>query len=434
MKSDDFRINLIAMPAALAIAMLSKASGFLDFIPWYFFSIPVHELGHATVAWLGSHFAIPIGAIIPVIAYTSWSESQSILMFLIVFGAIAAGAYFSFREKKPYPLLLCMLAFILQINLTFMKSHDQWEMLATYGGVAGEFVLGTIFVVSFYYEMPRLVRWDFYRYFFLVIGMYAFYSAFHLWNRIDLGIHDIPFGSFLGGPGDANGDMDKLHDIYKWSRSDIIWHYIRMGRFCAALMLGHYLFFLVGSYSAAKKAVAVTLSVLLVSLASFSSVAHADTQVSSTNSSVASLSEPPVFNLRVAPIGLLTASPGLDLDIGLSPSLSIGPSFRYFEQKQGTTDNNIWQYGFQVAYYFNHERYFNSWYARVGEYALHSGASNPRTSRVLTSWIESIAGGYTFRLSDSNFNATVGTGLSYFANSTDEGLQPIIELYFGWAI
>jgi hypothetical protein len=269
-----------------------------------------------------------------------------------------------------------------------------------------------------------------------VVGK-SLYSAFHLWNGIDLGTRDIPFGSFLGGPGDANGDMDKLHDIYKWSRSDIIWHYIRMGRFCAALMLGHYLFFLKSSYSAAKKAVATTLSVLFVSLvfnASLSSVAHADTQVSSTNPSDTSPSGLPIFNLRVAPIGFLTASPGFDLDIGLSPSLSIGPSVHYFDQLQGTTDNNIWQYGLQAAYYFNHERYFNSWYARAGVYALHSGASNPRTSLVLTSWIENVSGGYTFRLSDSHFNATVGTGISYFANAADEGVQPILELYLGWAI
>jgi len=169
-------------------------------------------------------------------------------------------------------------------------------------------------------------------------------------------------------------------------------------------------------------------------LMSLSAIAHADTQVSSTNSVDSSTSALPVFNLRVAPIGLLTASPGLDLDIGLSPSLSIGPSFRYFAQLQGTTENNIWQYGLQVAYYFNHERYYNSWYARAGVYALHSGASNPRTSLSLTSWIQSLAGGYTFRLSDSHFNATVGTGLSYFANSNDEGVQPILELYFGWTI
>jgi hypothetical protein len=185
-----------------------------------------------------------------------------------------------------------------------------------------------------------------------------------------------------------------------------------MRRFFAASMFGHFL-------------------LLLMSL---SAVAHADTQVSSANSVDSSASALPVFNFRIAPIGLLTASPGLDMDIGLSPSLSIGPSFRYFEQLQGTTDNNIWQYGLQAAYYFNHERYYNSWYVRAGVYALHSGASNPRTSTSLTSWIQSVAGGYTFRLSDSHFNATVGTGLSYFANSNDEGVQPILELYFGWAI
>jgi hypothetical protein len=171
---------------------------------------------------------------------------------------------------------------------------------------------------------------------------------------------------------------------------------------------------------------------ILVLLASANS--YADTQVSSTTVSTPKSSDLPIFNFRVAPMGILTASPGIDVDVGLTPSFSIGPSFRYFEQTQGNTDNNLWQYGLQAAYYFNHERYLNSWYARAGVYALHSGASNPKTSTVLTSWIESIAGGYTFQFSDTHFNATLGTGLSYFANSADEGVQPLLEIYFGWAI
>jgi hypothetical protein len=170
------------------------------------------------------------------------------------------------------------------------------------------------------------------------------------------------------------------------------------------------------------------------SLTFFTLGAQADTQVSSASSTESSTSYLPIFNFRLAPMGLLTASPGMDVDVRLSPSFSLGPSMRYFEQTQGNTNNNIYQFGLQAAYYFGHEGILSSWYARAGVYALHSGASNPKTSAVLTSWIESVAGGYTFRFGESHFNATLGTGLSYFANAATEGVQPILEMYFGWAI
>jgi hypothetical protein len=173
-------------------------------------------------------------------------------------------------------------------------------------------------------------------------------------------------------------------------------------------------------------------SALLLTFVTLS--AQADTLVSSVSSKELSTEDLPIFNFRLAPMGLLTASPGMDVDVRLSRSFSIGPSFRYFEQKQGNTDNNIWQFGLQTAYYFGREGILSSWYARAGVYALHSGASNPKTSAVLTSWIESVAGGYTFRFGETHFNATLGTGISYFANAADEGVQPIAEIYFGWAI
>jgi hypothetical protein len=241
---DDFKINLLSLPAAFFITLFFKASGFLDFLPWYFFSIPVHEFGHAIAAWLCSHFAIPIGAFIPMAAVTAWSAEPSSFVFMAVLGGICAAGYFSFREGKIFPVILSLVFLGALFYLSVLASERTRQIAMIYGGVGGEFILSTLLIVSFYYPMPEKIRWDFCRFFFLMVGMYVFCSAFHLWNGIDLGKRDIPFGTFLNGPADANGDMDRLHEVYGWSRNEIIWNSIRMGRACLSLIVAHYFFFL----------------------------------------------------------------------------------------------------------------------------------------------------------------------------------------------
>jgi hypothetical protein len=244
---DHWKIHVFALPAVVLFTLVIKLVPALDFIPTYFFTIPLHEFGHAITAWISGRFAFPIGALIPMAAFTQISSEKNFLVTLLWLSGLGYLAFLSLKAKKPYLFLVSACFILASLKMTWFSGIETSSMLITYFGCGGEFVLATLLMIAFYYRLPDSWRWDFFRYPFLLVGGYGFASAYLQWHQISRGTRPLPIGSFLDGVGGPGGDMGALMSQYHWSQAEIIASYTKIGNLCAWIIAAHYFYFLARS-------------------------------------------------------------------------------------------------------------------------------------------------------------------------------------------
>jgi hypothetical protein len=234
------KLNILTLPIAFFVAFLANQIAITRALGWYFFSIPSHEMGHAVMAWLGSRPALPLGALIPMAGMTMISEHRSMFFLVLQLCLLGYVGHKALRAGNKIVLLLLAVYTTLLLFMTFGISPDKLAMLVTIGGITGEFVLSTLVVVLFNYDLGKKIRWDFFRYFFLFAGSFSFVYSFSLWEKIRAGSAQMPIGSFLNGRGDGNGDIDKLIMTYGWMPRGVVDFFIHLGWICIAVMLVNY--------------------------------------------------------------------------------------------------------------------------------------------------------------------------------------------------
>jgi hypothetical protein len=233
---DSRLVNAVMPPLVAAAGILATVSplGFLlaGFHVW------THELGHASVAWLTGHRALPLP-----IGWTNIEENQSALVYIGVPLLLAILAVAGWRERKVWPVVLAIAVLVIQTWMTWFvpasRSHE-WEIFA---GVGGEFYLAAAMMGLFFFEFPEGFKWGACRYFFLFIGSGCFFKAYGLWYRIKHGLEDIPYGSMINGEDDGGGDMNILRDDYGWTQHRIFNSYFHLGNACLVALLLVYFFF-----------------------------------------------------------------------------------------------------------------------------------------------------------------------------------------------
>lgn len=237
---ENLKGTLISLPIAVGFALVCKLLRFPDMILWYFFSIPVHEFGHAIASWLGGRFAVPIGAFIPMAGFTYISLERSILVYALVLVLLGLTLYRSARERTPFLFFTALIALLVQHHLTWKTNAAQWQHTVIYSGIGAEFMLGTWLALAFFFRMPTKLHWDFFRPAALVIGTYSLTSTFVRWREIRGGISEMPLGSFISGNGDSNGDLDRLILEHSWTVNEVIQHFNHLGNLCAGLLVFTY--------------------------------------------------------------------------------------------------------------------------------------------------------------------------------------------------
>ncbi|MEM9568512.1 MAG: hypothetical protein AAF974_09420 [Cyanobacteria bacterium P01_E01_bin.34] len=229
---DNPILNITAIPLALVIAMMANT-----IIPILMFPLQIwiHELGHATVAWLAGYRALPLP-----FGWTSISSDRSTFVYLGI--AFLLGLLFvsGKRERKRWPMVLAIVLAVLQAFMTWGLSERSFDLLFVFGGVGGEFYLSTLLIVCFYFKLPDRLRWDFWRFVALFVAASTFCHAFWQWHLIDRGLQDIPWGTMLFGSGDAGGDMNRLNFDHGWSAARIMSTYSRLGELCLMAIIGTY--------------------------------------------------------------------------------------------------------------------------------------------------------------------------------------------------
>ena len=235
-------INSVALPLVFILATLINLVPFFHYIVSFNFGTPIHEFGHAVNCWMGNIFALPLflpgtGLTIPI------GGKSPIVFFLFAVLNLKFLSYLVLNRFLVWAILPALML-VGQVVCTLVISQADLLFFITFGGCGAELYLSTLFVILFYHPAPDRIRWDFFRFIFLVVGAFCFVSAFQLWFRAKHNVYFIPWGSGVTSDRDAaSGDMQSLV-AGGWSAFKIASVYFRTATYCAAVIVGHYFYFL----------------------------------------------------------------------------------------------------------------------------------------------------------------------------------------------
>jgi hypothetical protein len=217
------RLRTWAIPAALAGAFLIVSTGAGHFLVRVFLSMWVHELGHATAAWLCGFPAFPGPW------FTPMAQSRSGAFGFLVFAAIAAGVYWAWRNERVRLCAALGALLALQLICTLALSEDRAKQLVVFMGDGGCLVLGSLLMLGVYAPEDSALKRGWLRWGFLVIGAAAFADAFAQWWASRTDVDRIPFGMNEGA---GLSDPSVLSDTYGWSTEQIVGRYVALGCTC----------------------------------------------------------------------------------------------------------------------------------------------------------------------------------------------------------
>jgi hypothetical protein len=204
-------------------------------ICWYLAS-NIHEFGHASAAWFGGAFAIPIP-----LGQLSFTLTKPSWWFTLFFSTILfALTYHCIKRKLYFLASTFLLTFIVQIYFRIFFSNEKLKWVISWMGMGGELWIAAWMMIAYYYKFPKKMYWMYFRHIIFLIGSIVFFYNLNRWLNIRAGIGSIPFGSDMGGRSDAGGDMNKLSSI-GWSDVEIISSYLKFAYICLSLIIFNYL-------------------------------------------------------------------------------------------------------------------------------------------------------------------------------------------------
>lgn len=221
---DSWVVNLFALPLIVALAWAVNAGTFGFFLRG--FQVWMHEFGHATVAWLSGHRALPLP-----IGWTNYGAEREPFVYCGVLFLLGVLAWAGWRERKIWPVLLAVALVPLQAWLTWRLPESRRELWLAFGGVGGEFYLSAALLASFFVQFPEKFRWGACRYVCAFLGASTFLNVWLLWRKIARFEETIPYGSMVNGEEDAGGDMNILRE-HGWRETQITHVYTSLGLWC----------------------------------------------------------------------------------------------------------------------------------------------------------------------------------------------------------
>jgi hypothetical protein len=226
---DNWKVNTFVPPLLLALVWVAELSPLKMLLQG--FHVWMHEFGHSTAAWLCGWRAtpLPIGWTPVEQVHSNFVYFGLLLLFAVLFAA-------GLKERKVWPMLAALALAGLQFYMTWRMPEHRKEFWMVFGGVGGEFYLGTLFMLSFWVELPEKFRWGACRYVFFLIGAAAFLNIWLHWRDVYRGLEEIPFGSLINGEDDGGGDMNRLRDDYGWTKFRIRRTYWLLGWGCWAAL------------------------------------------------------------------------------------------------------------------------------------------------------------------------------------------------------
>lgn len=213
-----WRQSLAGVPVALGVVVLLRSTMLGH---WLFRGIrtTLHELGHATAAWLSAWKALPVP-----VGFTFTVPGRHLLLYAI-FVAAFGGLVWLGVKRRLYALgVLGVALFALQQVCTWGLTLHRQQELVSWAGCGGEIVLGALLIVLYHHRLPPRLRWSSFRNVALVLGACSLLDAGMFWREANLDHDLIPWDSVMGDC----GDMTALRDDHGWTEDMITGRYVKL--------------------------------------------------------------------------------------------------------------------------------------------------------------------------------------------------------------
>jgi hypothetical protein len=223
----ELRMRALALPLAIAVAWGVAHTGMPRSLMRIFFSMWIHEIGHAVTAWLCGLPAFPGPWFTPVAQQRSW------LFALCLTALLVYGGQRAWRKKHPIAAGLCAALFLFQTVGTLALRLRQAQEWMIFGGDAGCLVLGTLLMATLYVKRGHVLQRGWLRWGFIVIGAAAFCDAYATWWAARKNFDAIPFGE---NEGSGPSDPSRLVDQFGWAVGDMVNRYVVLGALCLTVL------------------------------------------------------------------------------------------------------------------------------------------------------------------------------------------------------
>jgi hypothetical protein len=223
----ELRLRAIAVPLALLVSVVLVSTGFGHFLVRTFASMWVHEIGHATAAWLCGYLAFPGPWFTPI------AGSRSPILVLALAAALAYGTFRCWRGERRGSAAALLALLALQLGCTLFLSAAAARQFIIFAGDAGCLVLGTLLMATVYAPREGAIRRGWLRWGFLAIGAVSFVDVFALWWGARSDYDLIPFGQ---NEGSGLSDPSVLTELFGWTTGALVRRYVTLGCVCLAAL------------------------------------------------------------------------------------------------------------------------------------------------------------------------------------------------------
>jgi hypothetical protein len=223
----EWKLRLIAVPAAFVIALVFHAWSTGHWLQRTFLTMIPHELGHAITGWFCGFATVP--GLWKTLIPEGRSDAVMVVLGLGNIALIARG----WMTQRNWLAAIGIVLGTLQLLGTGMTSTGTAHIAITFGGDAGAMILGTLLVLCFFVPVGSRLRRGGLRWGLLAIGSAAFVDTAATWWSARSDQDVIPFGEIEGV---GLSDPSKLVNVHGWSVSQLVDRYMLVVWICLAVI------------------------------------------------------------------------------------------------------------------------------------------------------------------------------------------------------
>jgi hypothetical protein len=202
------RIRLLAFPFTFIFAFATVKTNLINLFSY--FSVWVHEFGHAMMCWVSGIKATPLSFGTSGMTFSS-GEGRSIIVFICFAFLNMLMMKNAKRDKAPFLNFLLIPLLILSVIMFFLASNDKVQEMIVAAGFGGEIIISLFMIISFYFRFPGQTQWNYFlRWPIMFIGFFTLIKTTSGWLEVHRLNTLYPFGgnfseeSVLGIPGDLH--------------------------------------------------------------------------------------------------------------------------------------------------------------------------------------------------------------------------------------
>ena len=226
----EWKLCVVAIPAALAIALVMYVSGIGAFLLRLFLSMPVHELGHAVSAWFCGYTAIP----------TVWKtlvpETRGFIAPVVLLAGFSYMGWRGWVAENRVVIGVAVALVLVQLACTFGISLKTARMIVVFSGDGMGMVLGTLLMGTFFFGKRTQLYKGSLRWGFVVIGAAAYVDMYGTWVKGRRDFDAIPLGSQDG----MNADPLVLVEEFGWTLPSMANRFFLLGLLCFVALVAVY--------------------------------------------------------------------------------------------------------------------------------------------------------------------------------------------------